>query len=91
VAIDLTHFERGDPFPGDYDATLAELQQRLARLQIAQVVHKRRALIIFEGWAGGGKKAALKRLVGSWDPCHVSTRSVGPADSMSDGRHWLAP
>jgi polyphosphate kinase 2 (PPK2 family) len=91
VAIDLTNFERGDPFPGDYDATLAELQQRLARLQIAQVVHNRRALIIFEGWAGGGKKAALKRLVGSWDPCHVSTRSVGPADSMSDGRHWLAP
>lgn len=91
MAIDLTQFERGDPFPGDYRATLAELQQRLAQLQIAQVVHNRRALILFEGWAGGGKKAALKRLVASWDPCHVATHNVGLADGTSDARHWLAP
>ena len=26
---------------------------------------------MFEGWSGAGKKAALKRLVGAWDPCHV--------------------
>lgn len=91
MAVDLTQFERGAPFDGDYHAALAGLQQRLARLQIAQVVHGKRALVIFEGWAGAGKKVALKRLVASWDPCHVTTRCVGAIDGRDDGRHWLAP
>jgi polyphosphate kinase 2 (PPK2 family) len=91
VAVDLTQFERGAPFPGDYGAALAELQQRLARLQIAQVVHGKRAIVIFEGWSGAGKKAALKRLVAAWDPCHIATRCVGAKADHEDGRHWLAP
>ena len=37
----------------------------------------KRALVIFEGWSGAGKKATLKRLVASWDPCHIATRCVG--------------
>jgi len=91
VVIDLTQFERGDAFSGDYHASLSALQQRLARLQIAQIVHRKRALIIFEGWMCAGKKAALKRLVASWDPCHLSTHCVGGADRSDDDRHWLAP
>ena len=91
MAIDLTQFERGEPFAGDYHAALAGLQRRLAQLQIAQVVHGKRALIIFEGWSGAGKKAALKRLVASWDPCHIATRCVGARDGQDEGRHWLAP
>ncbi len=91
MPIDLTQFERSDPFAGDYHAALAALQERLARLQIAQIVHRRRALIIFEGWRCAGKKAVLKRLVGSWDACHLSTFCVGGSDSGNDQRHWLAP
>ncbi len=91
VQIELTQFERGAPFDGDYRATLTALQQRLAELQIAQIVHRKRALIIFEGWNGAGKKAALKCLAASWDPSHISTRCVGGGDSENDDRHWLAP
>lgn len=91
MPIDLTLFERSDPFAGDYDAALTALQQRLAHLQIAQVVHRKRALIIFEGWMCAGKKAALKQLVGAWDPCHLSIRCVGGSDRSDDQRHWLAP
>ena len=91
MAIDLTKFECGDAFAGDYPAALAAVQQRLARLQTAQRVHRKRALIIFEGWSGAGKKSALKRLVAAWDPCHVSTRCVGGSESNADDRHWLAP
>lgn len=91
MAIDLTQFEQGIPFAGDYQAALTALQQRLAQLQIAQLVHRKRALIIFEGWTGAGKREALKRLVASWDPCHVSTRCVGGSDRGADDRHWLAP
>ena len=91
MAVDLTQFERGEPFDGDYHAALAALQQRLARLQIAQVVHAKRTLIIFEGWTGAGKKAALKRLVAALDPCHIAVRNVAAADAGAAGRHWLAP
>jgi len=91
VGIDLTQFEQGSPFSGDAQAALAALQQRLAQAQVAQIVHRKRALIIFEGWSGAGKKAALKRLVGALDPCHVATRCIGGSDGGTDERHWLAP
>lgn len=91
VGIDLTQFERGDAYAGDYPAALAALQFRLANLQIAQIVHRRRALIIFEGWVGAGKRSVLKHLVASWDPCHLTTRCVPSAVENMDDRHWLAP
>ncbi|MCY7399038.1 MAG: polyphosphate kinase [Sphingomonas bacterium] len=91
MAIDLTRFEQGTPFAGDYLTSLAALQERLSRQQLAQIVHGKRALIIFEGWTGAGKKAALKRLAGAWDPCHISTCCVGGSESGKDDRHWLAP
>jgi polyphosphate kinase 2 (PPK2 family) len=78
-------------FVGDYSAALAALQHRLAQLQIAQVAHKKRALIIFEGWVGAGKTSVLKRLAASWDPCRVSTRRVPTPLENLDDRHWLAP
>jgi len=91
VPIDLTQFERGAPFAGDSAEALATLQDQLARLQVAQIVHRKRAIILFEGWIGSGKKAALRRLVGAWDPSHVRVRSVAGADKADDDRHWLAP
>jgi polyphosphate kinase 2 (PPK2 family) len=91
VPIDLTLFERGEPFEGDAGAEVAALQERLARLQLSQIVHRRRAIILLEGWVGSGKKAAMRRLVGAWDPSHVRVISVGGADEADDERHWLAP
>jgi len=91
VPIDLTDFERGPPFAGDSTEAMASLQDRLARLQTAQIVHRKRAIILFEGWIGSGKKAALRQLVGAWDPSHVRVRSVGGAEDADDDRHWLAP
>lgn len=91
MPIDLTEFERGEPFSGDADAAMASLQDRLARLQIAQIAHRKRAIILFEGWIASGKKAALRRLAGAWDPAHFAVRTVGGADEADDERHWLAP
>ncbi|MDQ3074105.1 MAG: polyphosphate kinase [Pseudomonadota bacterium] len=91
MPVDLTQFERGDPLGGDDSVSLAELQARLAQLQIAQIAHRQRSLIIFEGWTGSGKRDALKLLAASWDPCHLSTRCVGGGESDDDERHWLAP
>lgn len=84
VAIDLTIYERGDSaVAADPEA----LFRRLGELQLAQVVHRKRAMILFEGWNGSGKRAALRRLAGAWDPCFFATH--GPASD--DDRHWLTP
>ena len=91
MPIDLTEFERGVPFADDPAEALQALQDRIARLQLSQIVHRKRAIILFEGWIGSGKKAALRRLVGAWDPSHVRVRSVAGADKADDDRHWLAP
>jgi polyphosphate kinase 2 (PPK2 family) len=90
VPIDLNEFERGVPFNGDPAEALRALQDRLARLQLSQIVHRKRAIILFEGWMGSGKKAALKRLVGSLDPTHVRVVKVAGSEESDDDRHWLA-
>ena len=91
MPIELTDFERGAPFAGDAGAAISSLQDRLARLQLSQIVHRKRAILLFEGWTGSGKRAALKKLAGALDPTHVRVVSVGGADEADDERHWLAP
>ena len=91
MPIDLTEFERGVPFSGDAAEALLALQGRLARLQLSQIVHRKRAIILFEGWMGSGKKSVLKRLVGSFDPTHVRVIRVAGAEETDEERHWLAP
>ncbi|HEU4956081.1 MAG TPA: polyphosphate kinase [Sphingomicrobium sp.] len=90
MPIDLTEYERGAPFSGDATEALKVLQDKLARLQLSQIVHRKRAIILFEGWMGAGKRAILKRLVGSLDPTHVRVIKVAGADKADDDRHWLA-
>jgi len=91
VAIDLTKYEQEVPFLGDYARSLAALQARLTALQVAQIVHRKRALIIFEGPPGAGKKDVLRHVVAALDPCHVATHRVGGSEAKADERHWLAP
>ena len=90
MPINLGDLERGAPFTGDYPAALAALQERLARAQLAQVVHRRRALIVLEGPEGAGKKAALKRLGGALDPCFYAVHCMTSDRRQSSEGHWLA-
>jgi polyphosphate kinase 2 (PPK2 family) len=90
VPVDLRKFERGEPFDGDADAELDALQDHLARLQLSQIVHRKRAIILFEGWVGAGKKAVLKRLVGALDPTYLNVVKVAGTEEDDDERHWLA-
>lgn len=76
---------------GDYHAEIDTLQKELAQLQFAQTVHKKRAIVLFEGWDGAGKLAALRRLTARWDPCHFRTWCVRQHDFRDAGQHWLAP
>ena len=84
MRIDLTQYERGDLGPAP---ALPVASERLDRLQRGQLAHRRRAIIAFEGWAGSGRRGAIRRLAASWDPCAFSTHC--PATEEQD-QHWLA-
>jgi polyphosphate kinase 2 (PPK2 family) len=75
---------------GDHDAELSALRERLGELQLAQVAHGRRAIILFEGPEGAGKKRVLRQLASAFDPCHVAVHPV-PYDRREAAEgHWLA-
>lgn len=89
MTTNLSEFEAGAAYSGDYDAALKAVQQRLSRIQVAHIVHKRRAAIAFEGWDAAGKGGAIKRLTAEWDPRNFTVWPIaGPSDSEK-GRHFL--
>lgn len=90
VPINLADIERGTPFTGDHAAALDALCERLARVHCAQIVHRRRAVIVLEGPEGAGKKAALRLLAAALDPCHMAVHCVTPDRRQSSEGHWLA-
>lgn len=90
MAIDLTIFERGEPFIGDLAVAVADLQRRLSALQMKQIVHRRRAIIVIEGSEGGGKNDFLRLLGAAFDPGHVTVTNVAPDRRREGDGHWLA-
>jgi polyphosphate kinase 2 (PPK2 family) len=90
VPINLADIERGAPFAGDFPAALSALQERLSRVQTAQIVHRRRAVIVLEGPEGAGKKSVLKCLGAGFDPCHCNVHWITPDRRHSSEGHWLA-
>lgn len=66
------------------------LRERLEQLQLPQIAYRRRAIIIFEGLEGSGKKHALKQLAAAFDPCHYSVHCVERERREAGDGHWLA-
>ena len=58
----------GARIEGDYKETLAALQERLSRCSSRNLVHKRKAIVVFEGWDASGKGGAIQRLTAECDP-----------------------
>ena len=90
MPIDTSRQERGAAFTGDYDAALAALREHLCELQLPQIAYGRRAIILFEGPEGAGKKAALKQLAAAFDPCHYKVHSTRQDRREAAEGHWLA-
>lgn len=82
---DFARYERSD-----HDAALAALREHLCELQMPQIAHGRRAIILFEGPPGSGKKAALKQLAAAFDPCHFAVHAVHHDRREASEGHWLA-
>jgi len=77
MTIDLCDHEAGQHYEGDYDRDLARLQKRLARIQVAHIIHKRAAIVMFEGWDAAGKGGIIQRLTARWDPRHFEVYPIG--------------
>ena len=89
LAIDLSDYERGKRFDGDYDAALADVQKRLSRLQVAHMVCQQRSMILFEGWDAAGKGGAIQRLTMGWDPRHFHVWPIAAPSEEERSRHFL--
>ena len=82
-----------DPDAVPRQSTLAAfdaLRDHLRELQMPQIVYRRRAIILFEGPEGAGKKFALRQLASAFDPCHVSVHPIEYDRRQAAEGHWLA-
>jgi polyphosphate kinase 2 (PPK2 family) len=71
-------------------SALAALREHVAELQLPQIAHRRRAIILFEGLEACGKKYALRQLAAAFDPCHFAVHSTGFDRREAAEGHWLA-
>lgn len=74
----------------DHDSAIAALREHIGELQLPQLAHGRRAIILLEGPEGAGKKAALKQLACALDPCHFVVHSTRRDRREAAEGHWLA-
>ena len=65
------------------------LQERLARLLVAHIVHKRKALDRLRGLGRGGKGGAIQRLTAEWDPRAFKVWPIAAPTDEEKARHFL--
>jgi polyphosphate kinase 2 (PPK2 family) len=75
---------------GGVDEALRVLRDHVAELQLPQIAHGRRAIILFEGLQGSAKKSALRQLTAAFDPCHFVVHSTAYDRREASEGHWLA-
>ncbi|MCR5872338.1 MULTISPECIES: polyphosphate kinase 2 family protein [unclassified Sphingomonas] len=88
MKIDLSDFEEGDEVD-DYHDRLKALQERLSHIQTAHIIHKRRAIIVFEGWDAAGKGGIIKRLTAEWDPRYFEVWPISAPTPEELAHHFL--
>ncbi|MDB5692628.1 MAG: polyphosphate kinase [Alphaproteobacteria bacterium] len=89
MAIKLSDYEAGAPYSGDYEADLAALQKRLAHILVATIVHKKRAIVVAEGWDASGKGGAIQRMTSGWDPRAFEVWPIKAPTEAEKARHFL--
>src|SRR3546814_11548065 len=89
MTIDLRDYEEGKRYEGDYHQALKELQQRLARIQVAHIIHRSRSIIVLEGWDASGKGGIIRRMVAEWDPRYFEVWPISAPTEEECDRHFL--
>ena len=89
MTIDLKDHESGHKYDGDYADDLAAVQKRLTRIQVAHIVHKRRSIVMLEGWDAAGKGGIIQRLTAEWDPRYFEVWPISAPTPPEKDRHFL--
>jgi polyphosphate kinase 2 (PPK2 family) len=89
MAIKLKDYESGAKYPGDYEADLAALQERLSQLFVANLVHRRSAIVLCEGWDAAGKGGAIQRMTASCDPRAYRVWPIAAPTAEEKAHHYL--
>jgi AMP-polyphosphate phosphotransferase len=89
MAVNLSDFEAGAKYKGDYDSDVTALQARLERLQAAHIAHDQRSIILFEGWDAAGKGGIIKRLTAELDPRYFDVWPIAAPTPEEKARHFL--
>lgn len=89
MAVTLSDYEAGAKYQGDYEKDLKALQERLSRILVSHIVHKRRTMIVFEGWDAAGKGGAIQRLTSGWDPRAFKVWPISAPTPEEKARHFL--
>ncbi len=89
MTINLSDHEAGARYDGDYSDGLAKVQERLAHIQVAHIVHKRRAVVLFEGWDAAGKGGIIQRLTSEWDPRNFEVWPIKAPTEDELAHHFL--
>ncbi len=89
MPIDLAHYEAGDAYDGKYKHDLAKLQKRLEHIQVAHIVNKRPAVVMFEGWDAAGKGGIIQRLSAEWDPRTYRVWPIAAPSADEKAHHFL--
>jgi AMP-polyphosphate phosphotransferase len=89
MPINLWDYEAGAPYEGDYKEDLEKLQERLAQLFVSLHVHKRKAIIVCEGWDAAGKGGAIQRLTAKCDPRTYKVWPIAAPGEEEKAHHYL--
>ena len=89
MAIDLSDYEAGADYPGDYDEDLAALQKKLSHLSVANHIYGKNAIIVCEGWDAAGKGGAIQRMVAECDPRSFEVWPIAAPSAEEKAHHYL--
>lgn len=89
MTIDLSDYEQGARFEGDYERILADLQDRISHLLVSLHIHGKRAIVVAEGWDAAGKGGAIQRLTAKCDPRHFRVWPISAPTREELTHHYL--
>jgi len=89
MPINLSDYEAGAPYDGDYKDDLEKLQERLAHLFVSLHVHGKKAIIVCEGWDSAGKGGAIQRLTAGCDPRTYKVWPIAAPTGEEKAHHYL--
>jgi AMP-polyphosphate phosphotransferase len=89
MAIDLSHYEEGAAYDGDYKDDLAALQEQLSNLFVSNIVHKKKAVVVVEGWDAAGKGGAIQRMTAECDPRGYRVWPIAAPSEEEKKHHYL--